>query len=165
MAITKIDDMKSSKAAQIKREVFVVHGHNSQLRDAVALFLTRLGLEPIILHEQVNAGATIIEKLEKHSRRAGYAIILLTADDIGCSKAESSTAVRPRARQNVIMELGLFIGLLGRERVSIIHDEGIELPSDINGLLYTAHYPAGHWRISIAKEIKSGGLSVDLNRL
>jgi predicted nucleotide-binding protein len=62
-------------------------------------------------------------------------------------------------------QLGLFIGILGRERVSIIHDEGIELPSDINGLLYTSHDPSGNWRLSIAKEMKAGGISVDLNRL
>jgi predicted nucleotide-binding protein len=165
MAIKTINDLKNAKAAQLKRDVFIVHGHDHALKEAVARFLIQIGLVPIILHEQANAGQTIIEKFESHSKRAIFAIVLLTADDIGGAAIEPRALDKYRARQNVIFELGFFVGILGRKNVCAIYQESVELPSDLNGLLYTAYDKTGKWKYELAKELKDGGVSVDLNKI
>jgi len=142
--------------------VFIVHGHDVAVRQSVARVIEKLGLKPIILHEQPNNGKTIIEKFEKHSD-VGFAIILMTNDDEGKSKSEIE--LKNRARQNVILELGYFIGKLGRERVLPLHSEGVELPSDIHGLLYIPIDKADNWKFAIVKELKSVGYKVDANKL
>jgi hypothetical protein len=91
--------------------VFVVHGHDQLAKDQVARFLTQLGLTPVILHEQSSGGSTIVEKLEAHID-VEFALVLLTPDDVGHAKEHPQDA-KPRARQNVILELGLFLGALG----------------------------------------------------
>lgn len=95
------------------RRVFIVHGHDSAARESLARFVERLGVEAVILHEQAGRSRTIIEKLEDHSD-VDFAVILLTPDDVGAAKADRAT-LKPRARQNVILELGYFVGKLGRE--------------------------------------------------
>lgn len=142
--------------------VFIVHGHNMAVQQSIARVIEKLGLNPIILHEQPNTGNTIIEKFEKHSD-VGFAIILMTSDDKGKSKSEIE--LKNRARQNVILELGYFIGKLGRERVLPLHSEGVELPSDIHGLLYIPIDKAGNWKFAIVKELKAVGYKVDANKL
>ena len=99
---------------EITNEVFVVHGRDNGAKDTVARLLTKLGLQPVVLNEQPNEGRTIIEKFEYHALRVGFAIVLLTPDDVGSLQDESSES-QPRARQNVVFELGYFIGKLGRD--------------------------------------------------
>lgn len=144
--------------------VFVVHGHDSQLREATARLLERLELEAVILMEQPDQGRTIIEKFEESAGRAGFAVVLLAPDDFGRNADEVGWPESPnRARQNVILELGYFMGLLGRKRTAAIYSRGTDLPSDIHGLLYI---PADeNWQLRLAKELKSAGLPVDLNKL
>lgn len=142
--------------------VFIVHGHNVTIQQAVARVIEKLGLNPIILHEQANTGKTIIEKFEKHSD-VGFAIILMTDDDQGKSKSEID--LKNRARQNVILELGYFIGKLGRERVLPLYSDSVELPSDIYGLLYSPIDKADNWKFAVVKELKAAGYNVDANRL
>jgi predicted nucleotide-binding protein len=146
-----------------ERSVFVVHGHDQSLRESCARFLEHLGLVPIILHEQPNGGRTIIEKFEHHSN-VRYAIVLLTGDDLGGQASKSSDSYQPRARQNVVFELGFFAGALGRARVCALYEHGVELPSDLSGLAYVAIDPAGAWKLQIARELKAAGLTVDMNR-
>ncbi len=143
------------------RNVFLVHGRNDAVRESVARFLERLELQPVILHEQPNKGRTIIEKFEAHSD-VGFAVVLLTADDMGTLASEDH--LRPRARQNVILELGYFIGKLGRARVCAVYVEGVELPSDIHGILYVPYDNSNGWRLKLANEIRAAGIAVDLNR-
>ena len=113
--------------------VFVVHGHDDARKLEVAHFIERVtGQRPTILHEQSNRGRTIIEKLEYHATEAGFAVVLLNGDDVG---GVDKASLRPRARQNVVMELGLFMGLLGRSGVVALCEEGVERPSDIDGVL------------------------------
>lgn len=116
------------------RDVFLVHGHDNAVKESVARFLEKLDLRPIILHEQPNKGRTIIEKFEAHSD-VGFAVVLLTPDDVGAVKAEADR-VNPRARQNVILELGYFTGKLGRARVCALYTGEVEIPSDIHGVIY-----------------------------
>lgn len=144
--------------------VFIVHGHDEALKQHVARTVERLtGTGPIILHEQTDRGRTIIEKFESHANAVGYAVILLTGDDRG--GVASSDGQRPRARQNVVFEFGYFVGRLGRPRVTVLHAEGVELPSDLSGVLYTPIDNGGAWQYKLAKEMKAAGISVDLNKL
>lgn len=98
------------------RRIFVVHGHNEAARETVARFLERVGFEPVILHEQPNKGRTIIEKFESYAD-VGFAVVLLTADDVGGRDSVEGASLKARARQNVILELGYFLGKLGRARL------------------------------------------------
>jgi predicted nucleotide-binding protein len=152
-----------SKAAVKKdsRNVFVVHGHADAVTLSVARFLEKLDLRPIILHEQPNMGKTLIEKFEAHAD-VGFAVVLLTPDDVG--GFASSGKLSPRARQNVILELGYFIGKLGRARVCALYIEGVEIPSDIHGVLYVQYETGNGWRLKLAHEIRAAGITVDLNR-
>ena len=144
------------------KDIFIVHGHDEAVREKVARFLEKLGLKPIILHEQVNATKTIIDKFEHYAKNAGFAVILLTDDDIGESKNAEST--KPRARQNVIFEYGYFIGKLGRDRVCALYEKGVELPSDLHGVIYSSLGDRG-WQMDLAKELKAAGYEIDLNKL
>jgi len=142
--------------------VFVVHGHDEGTREAVARFLERLDLEPIILHEQANEGMTVIEKLERHAD-VRFAVVLLTPDDEGRSLADAAGA-RPRARQNVILELGYFTGRLGRRAVCALHRGALELPSDYLGVVYVAIDEGGGWQLKLAKELRAAGFPIDMNK-
>lgn len=144
-------------------KVFVVHGHDEAVIQKVARLLEHLEIKPTILHEIPNKSRTIIEKLEQESKDACYAIVLLTADDDGKSKKEDET--KDRARQNVVLELGYFIAKLGREKVCALYEEGVELPSDFDGVLYTPIDDADAWRYKLANELKVAGFEVDLNKI
>lgn len=150
--------------ATLSRRVFVVHGHDEGLKQTVARVLERLDLEPIILHEWPDKGRTIIEKLEDYSD-VGYAVVLMTGDDRGGPKDAGPESYQLRARQNVLLELGLFLGKLGRERVCILYKPEVEMPSDYQGVLYVELDQAGAWRFRLAEEINAVGIQVDLNRL
>ena len=149
--------------AVLGTDVFVVHGHDGETKQTVARFLTKLiGREPIILHEQADRGRTIIEKFEDHAATAACAVVLLTRDDLG---GPNGGAQKPRARQNVVFELGFFIGALGRARVVIIYEDGVEQPSDLSGVLYVALDRGGAWKNSVARELGAAGLDLDLKAL
>ncbi len=143
------------------KKVFVVHGHDSKFRQEVARFIRKIGLEPIVLQEQPNQGQTIIEKFVKHSK-VTYAVVLLTPDDTGYPKT-SPTLAQARARQNVILEMGYFMGALGRENICALLVGNIERPSDIDGILYI---PANsdEWKPRLAKELKSAGFTVKISK-
>ena len=148
-------------ATKTSREVFIVHGHDETLKLAAARFVEGLGLKVVILSEQANRGRTVIEKFEAHAGGAGFAIVLLTPDDLGGSAAEAP-AVKPRARQNVILELGYFIGKLGRTHVCALYKGDLELPSNINGVVYIKN--EGNWKLELAQELKAVWSDVDLNK-
>ena len=147
---------------QSGHRVFLVHGHNDSVLHEVARFLEKLEQSVIILREQPNAGRTIIEKFETYAD-VGFALVLLTADDKGGPVDASPAYLKLRARQNVVFELGYFIGRLGRNRVCALYTDGVEIPSDYSGILYTKFDTNGGWRLEIAKELKAAGLPVDMN--
>lgn len=118
-----------------ENSVFIIHGYDEGTKEKVARFLEKLELNVIILHEQVNKGMTIIEKFEEYASKAGFAVALLTPDDIGYPLASEDQG-QPRARQNVILEMGYFAGLIGRDKVCVLYKGSLELPSDIIGLAY-----------------------------
>ena len=116
----------------------------------------------MILHEQANLGRTIIEKFEEHAQ-VGFAVALLTPDDVGSLK-EEKTNLKSRARQNVIFEFGYFIGKLGRKRVCALVKGDVEKPSDYDGVLYISLNDSGGWEMRLIKELKTAGFDVDANR-
>jgi predicted nucleotide-binding protein len=143
--------------------VFVVHGHDEEAKQTTARFLENIGLEPIILHEQPTSGRTIIEKFEDHAD-VGFAVVLLTPDDVAHA-ANAPTKVSGRARQNVILELGYFIGRLTRRRVCALYKPGVEIPSDYQGVGYIELDPAGGWRTKLAQELVKEGFAIKLEAL
>lgn len=143
------------------RKIFVVHGRDNEAKEITARFLEKLKLEPIILHEQASSGRTLIEKFETYSGDIAFAVVLLTPDDVGGLK-EASPVLLPRARQNVILELGYFMGRLGRGNVCALHKGGIELPSDYQGVAYIDMDTAGAWKAKVAQELIQAKLSIDL---
>jgi predicted nucleotide-binding protein len=149
-----------------KGKVFVVHGHDNEMKLAVARVLEKIGLLPIILHEQPDKGRTVIEKIIDYSD-VGFAVVLLSPDDMAYSQKESPNEARPRARQNVILELGFFIGKLGRDHVAAFHKQvaNFEMPSDYAGVLFKPFDHAGNWRFELAKELKASGYDIDVNKL
>lgn len=145
-------------------KVFIVHGQNESIRESVARFLEKLELEPIILHEQPNKGRTIIEKFLAYSD-VSFAVVLLTADDRGGSFSGSYEQQKPRARQNVIFELGFFLGTIGRNRVCVIYEEGVEILSDYQGVLFIKMDKGSSWKFSLAKEMKEAGLQFNKDNI
>lgn len=150
-------------AKQPSRDIFIVHGHDEAAKHEVARFIEHLGLHPIILHEKPDKGRTIIEKFEHHSD-VGFAVVVLTPDDMGYPN-DTPSEVKPRARQNVVLELGYFIGILGRSNVCPLLKGDVEIPNDYAGVLYKKMDASGAWRFELAREIKAAGIDVDLNRL
>jgi predicted nucleotide-binding protein len=140
-------------------KVFVVHGHDEGAREAVARFLDRLDIRPIILHEQANQGRTVIEKVEAHGD-VGFAVVLLTPDDEGSVKGGTPA---PRARQNVVLELGYFIGRLGRKYVCALKRGEVEIPSDFGGVVYETFDSGGGWKQALGRELQEAGYHIDWN--
>ena len=149
-----------STSAVLGSKVFIVHGHDEAALHAVARLLGQLGLEFIILREQPSQGRTIIEKFEDCAGEVGFAVIIMTPDDI---VAEPSSATR--ARQNVIFELGYFAGKLGRGRTCVLRKGDVEIPSDLYGVLYIDLDGAGGWKLELAKELRAAGLKVNMERM
>lgn len=139
-----------------KTKIFIVHGHDNGLKQEVARFIEKLGLTPIILHEQPNAGKTIIEKIESFTD-VGFGIVLYTECDQGAKKGED---LKARARQNVVFEHGFLIAKLGRENVSHLATPNIEMPNDISGTIYVDN---NNWKQDIFKELKYAGYDIDAN--
>ena len=146
------------------QKVFIVHGHDEATKSAVARFIERLDLEAVVLDEQPSEGLTIIEKFEKHATSADFAIVLITPDDVGAS-IEKKNDLKLRARQNVIFELGYFFHALGRRGVCALYKEGVELPSDIYGVVYVLMDEFDAWQLTLAREMRHAGLFFDANKL
>lgn len=156
------DEPSDTHQSNFGDEVFIVHGRDDGTKETVARFIEKLNLKVTILHEQPSGGKTIIEKLEKYADNAGFAIVILTPDDVGALKDRIEDESKPRARQNVVFELGYFMGKLGRERVCPLFKGDIENPSDIDGVIYVP-MDNEDWKLKISQEMKNSGFPVDMN--
>lgn len=156
----------ANKIRTLNNKIFIVHGHDESMKQSVARTIEKLELDPIILHEQSNLGNTVIEKFMTHSN-VGFAVVLLSGDDMGYSLKEGEEMSKKRARQNVILELGFFIGKLGRNRVIALVDNinDFELPSDINGIVYIPYDSSESWKFGIVRELMANGYNLDANRI
>lgn len=148
------------------KKIFVVYGHDEIARTQLEAMLRRWDLEPIILDQQASSGQTIIEKLEEYAADVGYAIILATPDDDG--KAKSESVYKSRVRQNVVLELGMFLAKLGRHRVAILLKEAtnFEKPSDIHDLIYIPFKDkVDDVSVSLIRELSRQGYKIDSGRI
>ncbi|HEX3094363.1 MAG TPA: nucleotide-binding protein [Candidatus Angelobacter sp.] len=152
-------------------KVFIVHGHDHGMKETVARYLSKVGVEPIILHEQADEAQTIIEKFEQHAD-VSFAVTLFSKDDLGVSNIDAQkssesieSVLRSRARQNVVFECGYFIGRLGRKRVAVLHAEGVEMMSDYSGVVYIPFDAGDGWRLKLFKELKVAGFDLDANKI
>lgn len=158
------NDNNNIQSQMNNNKIFIVHGHDEAMKEAVARFITRLlNIEPIILHEKANAGRTIIQKLLDETKDLTFAIVLYSPDDLG--KAHEEEKLNPRARQNVVFEHGLLIGKYGMNRVCCLHKGNIEMPSDNHGVLYIEYDDNEGWQKKLAREMKNIGMEVDMNKL
>ena len=150
----------------INKKVFVVYGHDDMAKLQLEALLRRWDLDPIILDQQASAGQTIIEKLEEYGSDVGYAIVLATPDDEG--KAKTETDYKSRVRQNVVLELGMFLAKLGRDKVAILLKEttDFEKPSDIQGLVYIPFQSkVDEVALSLIRELSKQGYNIDASKL
>jgi predicted nucleotide-binding protein len=147
---------------EVPNEIFVVHGHERGIRDSVARFLEKIGLTPIILDEQPNKGRTIISKLMEESAKVKFAIVIMTADDIG--RAKNKKRPRSRARQNVIFELGYFVGFLREHRVAALVEGNVERFSDFPGFAYIS-LDEPDWQTRLGRELRNAGYAIDWNKM
>jgi predicted nucleotide-binding protein len=157
--VTLLTDAKIN----FERRVFIVHGHDDFAKTEVARFVERIGYEAIILHEQVNAGTTIIEKIERYSD-VEFGIVLYTPCDFGVSLKDKDHP-NSRARQNVVFEHGFLIGKIGRSNVCALVKGDVEKPNDISGVVYVDLDADGAWKYKLAKEMNNSGCDVDLNKI
>lgn len=144
-----------------RRKVFVVHGHDDGASESVARFLEKIDLKPVILHEQPSQGRTIIEKVEAQGD-VDFAVVLLTPDDIG---GPTRDQLQPRPRQNVLLELGYFIGRLGRDRVCALKRGEMEVPTDFAGVVWATFDDTGGWKLKLARELEAAGFEIDSAKL
>jgi len=148
-------------------QVFVVYGHDAQARTQLDAMLRRWGLEPLFLDELPSEGQTIIEKLERYTAAVQFAVVLATPDDEG-HRAGRGDEKKFRARQNVVLELGMMLAVLGRNRVAILlkNPETMDRPSDIQGLIYIPFKDSvDDARVQLAKEMNAQGFQIDIGRL
>jgi len=169
-SVKKILDGAASDAPsvpQTARQVFVVYGHDTRARDQLEAMLRRWGITPLILDQLASQGMTLIEKLEHYRGQVQYGVVLATPDDEG-HRAGNSSEKAFRARQNVVLELGMLLAVLGRPRVAILlkAQEKMERPSDIQGLIYIPFKDQiDEAKLLLAKEMNSQGIPIDLGKL
>lgn len=170
----KIEKAKQTKETMpLSNKIFIVHGHNEEMKQTVARVVTNLGLIPIILHEQANEGRTIIDKFEYNAENIQFAIILLSGDDLaasvkdleGVKDEEVRNRLEKRARQNVVFEMGYFAGKLGRSKLFYLLQDEVTKPGDLDGLVYTPYDAVGAWKFGLVKELKACGYDVDANKV
>ena len=164
-----IRDMPKPVAdTEFTRDVFIVHGHDGEMKNELARFLQKLEFNPIILHEQPDRGQTILQKLQYEGAKVGFAFILHTPDDEGRVKDDDEAPLNPRSRQNVVFEHGMFVGQFSHTRVCAIVRESVEIPTDLSGVVYK-RVPADGGINSIAfdlvSELRAAGYVVDANKL
>lgn len=162
----EIKTILESTIQKNNRKIFVVYGHDEIARTQLEALLRRWDLEPVILDQQASGGQTIIEKLEEYGGDVGYAIVLATPDDDGKAKTES--VYKSRVRQNVVLELGMFLAKLGRNSVAILLKEAadFEKPSDIQGLVYIPFQnKVDEVAISLIRELSRQGYKIDSTKI
>lgn len=167
---TEVEKIFSSYERSKKMDntkIFVVYGHDETAKTQLEVFLRRLNLEPIMLNSLPSEGRTIIEKLEHYTNKCSYAIVLATPDDLGYPVGKEDEK-HYRARQNVVLELGMLLSILGRERVAILikNQVKMERPSDIQGLIYIPfENNIEDAKISLCKELQANGYNVDIQNM
>jgi predicted nucleotide-binding protein len=157
----------AAEPARTSRKVFVVYGHDATSRTQLEAMLRRWELDPLILDQLPSEGQTLIEKLEKYQSDVCFGVVLATPDDEGNTVGRTDEK-KLRARQNVVLELGLLLAKLGRAKVAILlkNQEKMERPSDIQGLIYLPFTDdVAETKVQLAKEMAKQGVAIEVERL
>lgn len=167
-ADSSVSTFRNGNNARSKKKVFVVYGHDTTSRNELEVLLRRWKLEPIILDQLPSGSQTVIEKIESYTGDdIGFGVVLATPDDEG-HKKNAPDEKKYRARQNVVLELGILLAKLGRKKVAILmkgHD--MERPSDIHGLIYLPFTDnlIEEVKVSLGKEMYNQGYDIDIKDL
>lgn len=156
---------KGESKTKFSNRIFLVHGHDREMLASVRGVLAELDFKPIVLHDQPDQSRAVMEKFEDYSD-VGFAVILMSPDDQGRDR-DGSSGLKFRARQNVVFELGYFVGRLGRHRTLVIYRkvDNFDMPSDYQGILYKPFDDLGNWQFELVKELQAAGYSADANKL
>ena len=154
-------DAQQSKNTEAKRDVFLVYGHDHRAKHEVMNFLAQIGIHAIDISAKPSQGRTILDQIKYYSP-VDYAIVLLTSDDIVLSKGGRKSR---RPRQNVVFELGFFIGLLGSDRVCTLRKGKTEILSDYHGVIYKLMDSYGAWKTELAKELNAAGFNLEMTKI
>ncbi|WP_339030567.1 nucleotide-binding protein [Spiroplasma endosymbiont of Cantharis nigra] len=156
-----INGAENENFKTLSHNIYIVHGHDLDAKEQLENILLKWDLKPIATMDQPSSGGTIIETLIRDLESCDYGIVLLTPDDEGNSKKDGPESRRPRARQNVILELGILLGTLGRKNVMVVRKSDIEEPSDIHGILYKAYSEkVSEIKDHLRKEFKAVGIQI-----
>jgi len=147
----------TQSADRSPNRVFVVHGQNETARTAVVSFLESIGLVGIVLHDQPNMGRHLLTKFIQEAELVTFAVVLMTDDDLGSLKGGK---LAPRARQNVILELGYFLAHLGQAKVCALITPGLETPSDFDGIVYIRMDNEQRWQEELKRELLAARMPV-----
>lgn len=155
------DALPPASSGESPGVIFLVHGQELAAREQVRRFVERAtGIDVVVLDEQANEGEDLLGKLLAHALRAAFAIVLFTGDDVGGKNVDQ---LKPRARQNVVLELGLFLGLLGRSKVAVLYRIGVELPSDFVGVGYIP-FDGDGWQMRLVKELRAADIPASIDK-
>jgi predicted nucleotide-binding protein len=146
----------------VSRRVFIVHGRDDGAKNEVALFLRKIGLEDIILHQRPSRGRHLLTKFQEEAQGASFAVVLMTPDDEGGIVGGEN---HKRARQNVVFELGFFIGIFGTPRVAALIRPGVEKPSDFDGVCWIDFVAGGNWKNELARELREAGVPFEAHEV
>jgi len=158
-------DGKGRTSPKSRNKVFIVHGHDEKMLRDIEAYVRRVGVEAVVLQDEASRGDTIIQKVERYAD-VPYAIVLLSPDDVGRPKSAPVGELRPRARQNAVLELGYFIGKLGRDNTVVIINEeapaSLERPGDIDGVVYISY--KDDWRTKLLREFRAAEITHDSSK-
>jgi predicted nucleotide-binding protein len=149
-------------------QVFLVHGRDEGVKQAVTDLLERAGPHEItILNERPMDRRMLVEHFDGRPAGARYAVVLLTADDVGAPRVDSEREpyFSPRARQRVVFEMGLLVAAVTPRRMCVLYEDGVELPFDLDGIAYVRLDLAGTWQSKLLLHMRGAGFEYDLNRL
>jgi len=162
-ADTPIDS--KSTTTKSRNKVFIVHGHDNEMLRDIEAYIRRVRVEAVVLQDEASRGDTIIQKVERYGD-VPYAVVLLSPDDVGRARSAPDGDLRPRARQNAVLELGYFIGRLGRGNVAVILNEddsgAVERPGDIDGVVYISY--KDDWRTKLLREFRAAEIKHDASK-
>lgn len=146
-----------------RRGVFIVHGRNLGILAEVEAFVLKANKKPVVLKDQSRPGKTLLDEMVQHSRGVQFAVVILSADDVGRGKNEPEDQLRYRGRQNAVFEFGFLVRQLSRSNVFVLHEQGVEMPSDYGGVIYIPYDTNGAWKGLLAKAVKAAGIPINVS--
>ena len=153
----------ATAAKDERTKIFVVHGHDTGALELLGLVLRRLGPDPYILQNNDGESKTLVEALEqKIYKEAAFGIVLLTPDHFDYPKSKTDKDRQPRARQNVILEIGVVLASLGQDHMVLLKKGALEIPTDVSGIIYLEfNEHVKEVAVQLATQMNGAGIEID----